>query len=198
MQDAFGIVIFAVVGISVVIAIVTLFSRGRLYDDIGRGGINDDREIRPAAPSAGGDTVERDTEIRQMLAAHNARAAARGEAELDIEDELQRLTAPAVDAGLREEVRELVVARNRRREARGEAPLDVEREVRCPRSSRLASASGSRRSAMIEAMMPIANAAATSASCASSAPSRWAGRSPRATPRARRAWRRPPGRAGPQ
>jgi hypothetical protein len=131
MQDAFGIVIFAVVGISVVLAVVSLFFRGRLYDDIGRGGINDDREIRPAAPSGSGyvDTAERDAEIRQMLGARNARAAARGEAELDVEDELQRLTAPAVDPGLREEVRELVVARNRRREARGEAPLDVEAEV---------------------------------------------------------------------
>ena len=73
--------------------------------------------------------MERDAEIRQMLGARNARAAARGEAEVDVEDELQRLTAPAVDPGLREEVRELVVARNRRREARGEAPLDVEAEV---------------------------------------------------------------------
>ena len=73
MQDAFGIVIFAVVGISVVIAIVSLFFRGRLYDDIGRGGINDDREIRPAASTAAArDTVERDAEIRQMLGAHNA------------------------------------------------------------------------------------------------------------------------------
>ena len=130
MQDAFGIVIFAVVGISVVLAIVSLFFRGRIYDEIGRGGIGDDREIKPAAPSGGYvDTAERDAEIRQMLGARNARAAARGEAELDIEDELARLTAPAVDPGLREEVRELVVARNRRREARGEAPLDVEAEV---------------------------------------------------------------------
>ncbi len=131
MQDAFGYVIFAVVGISAVIAIVSLFFRGKVYDDIGRGGINDDREIRPAARSGGGsvDTAERDAEIRQMLGAHNARAAARGEAGLDIEDELQRLTAPAVDPGLREEVRELVVARNRRREAKGEPPLDVEAEV---------------------------------------------------------------------
>ena len=64
-----------------------------------------------------------------MLGARNARAAARGEAVVDVEDELQRLTAPAVDPALREEVRELVVARNRRREARGEAPLDVESEV---------------------------------------------------------------------
>ena len=130
MQDAFGIVIFAVVGISVVLAIVSLFFRGRIYDEIGRGGIGDDREVRPSAPSGGSvDLGERDDEIRQMLGAHNARAAARGEAELDVEDELARLTAPADDPALREEVRELVVARNRRREARGEAPLDVEREV---------------------------------------------------------------------
>ena len=128
MQDAFGIVIFVVVGISVVLAIVSLFFRGRSYDEIGRGGIGDDREITPAA-SGVVDGAERDAEIRQMLGARNARAAARGEAELDVEDELQRLTAPAVDPGLRDEVRELVVARNRRREARGEAPLDVEREV---------------------------------------------------------------------
>jgi hypothetical protein len=131
MQDAFGIVIFVVVAVSAVIAVVSLFYRGRLYDEIGRGGIGDDREIRPAAASAGGavDAAERDAEIRQMLGARNARAAARGEAEVDVEDELQRLTAPAVDPGLREEVRELVVARNRRREARGEAPLDIEAEV---------------------------------------------------------------------
>jgi hypothetical protein len=131
MRDAFGIVIWVVVGISVVIAIVSLFFRGRIYDEIGRGGIGDDREITPAARSGGGyvDVAERDAEIRQMLGARNARAAARGQPELDVEDELQRLTEPAVDPGLREEVRELVVARNRRREARGEAPLDVEAEV---------------------------------------------------------------------
>jgi hypothetical protein len=132
MQDAFGIVVFAVVGISVVLAIVSLLYRGRVYDEIGRGGIGDNREIKPAAPRGGGgavDVAERDAEIRQMLGARNARAAARGEAQLDVEDELARLTAPAVDPGLREEVRELVVARNRRREARGEAPLDVEAEV---------------------------------------------------------------------
>ena len=130
MQDAFGIVIFAVVGISIVLAVVSLFFRGRVYDEIGRGGIGDDREIKPAAQGGGHvDTAERDAEIRQMLGAHNARAAARGESELDIEDELRRLTAPAVDPGLREEVRELVIARNRRREARGEAPLDVDAEV---------------------------------------------------------------------
>jgi len=130
MQEAFGIVIFAVVGISVVLAVVSLFFRGRTYDQIGRGGIGDDREIRRPAPSGGGvEEGERDAEIRQMLGAHNARAAARGEAPVDVEEELARLTAPAVDPQLREEVRELVIARNARREARGEPPLDVEAEV---------------------------------------------------------------------
>ena len=130
MQEAFGIVIFAVVGISVVLAVVSLFFRGRTYDQIGRGGIGDDREIRRPAPSGGSiDLGERDDEIRQMLGAHNARAAARGEAQVDVEAELARLTAPAVDPQLRQEVRELVIARNRRREARGEPPLDVDAEV---------------------------------------------------------------------
>jgi hypothetical protein len=133
MQDAFGIVIFAVVGISAVLAIASLFLRGNVYDEIGRGGIGDDREMGRAGggPPSGGyvDTAERDAEIRQMLAARNARAAARGEPEVDVENELARLTAPAVDPALREEVREMVVARNRRREARGQEPLDVEAEV---------------------------------------------------------------------
>ena len=44
MQDAFGIVIFAVVRHSAVLAIGTLFDRGKLYDEIGRGGIGDDRD----------------------------------------------------------------------------------------------------------------------------------------------------------
>lgn len=130
MQEAFGIVIFVVVGISAVAAVVSLFFRGKVYDEIGRGGIGDDREIGSTTPQGGAvDLAERDAEIRQMLGARNARAAARGEAEVDVEGELQRLTAPAADPALREEVRELVVARNRRREARGEAPLDVEQEV---------------------------------------------------------------------
>ena len=48
MQEAFGIVIFVVVGISAVLAVVSLFYRGRAYDEIGRGGIGDDRDDRPA------------------------------------------------------------------------------------------------------------------------------------------------------
>jgi hypothetical protein len=133
MQEAFGIVIFAVVGISVVLAVVSLFFRDRAYDQIGRGGIGDDREIRVGgreSPSGGYvDLGERDDEIRQMLAARNARHAARGEEALDVEAELARLTAPAVDPALREEIRELVIARNSRREAKGQPPLDVDAEI---------------------------------------------------------------------
>jgi hypothetical protein len=127
MEEAFGIVIFAVVAVSAVIAVITLFSRGRTYDEIGRGGIGDDREIGPAAAS--GNTGERDAEIRQMLEARNARHAARGEDVVDVDEELARLTAPAADPALIEEIRELVIARNARREARGEPPLDVDAEV---------------------------------------------------------------------
>ena len=130
MQEAFGIVIFAVVGISVVLAVVSLFFRGRTYDQIGRGGIGDDREIGSTTPQGGAvDLGERDDEIRQMLTARNARHAARGEASLDVEAELARLTAPAVDPALREEIRELVIARNSRREAKGQPPLDVDAEI---------------------------------------------------------------------
>jgi hypothetical protein len=46
-----------------------------------------------------------------------------------VDEELARLTAPALDPALREEVRQLVVARNERRERQGKEPLDVEAEV---------------------------------------------------------------------
>ena len=136
MQEAFGIVLFVVVGIGVVVAIATLFTRGRLYDDIGRGGmsIGEDRDMSPRASGAAAapvDAAERDAEIRQMLEARNARRAARGEAPVDVEEELRALTRPsaASDPEIAEEVRQLVEARNARRVARGQEPLDVEAEI---------------------------------------------------------------------
>jgi hypothetical protein len=137
MQDAFGIVIFVVVGISVVVAIVSLFGRGRLYDDIGRGGlsIGEDRDMRPrsgpAQPPAPVSAAERDDEIRQMLEARNARRAAHGRPTVDVEAELAELTRPtaSTDPEILEEVRTLVEARNARRIARGKEPLDVEAEI---------------------------------------------------------------------
>ena len=136
MQDAFGTVLFAVVGIGALIAIVSLFTRGRLYDEIGRGGmsIGEDRDTRPRSPAGGGTPVnvaERDAEIRQMLEARNARRAARGQETVDVERELYDLThpPPSTDPDILAEVRALVEARNARRIARGREPLDVEAEI---------------------------------------------------------------------
>src|SRR4029079_16286500 len=127
MQDSVAIVLFVVVAVGAVAAIASLFSRGRLYDDIGRGGLSIDR---PPPEPAGG-TAERDADIRQMLEARNARRAARGEAPVDVEQELAALTQPpaASDPEIVEEVRALVRARNHRRIARGQAPLDEEAEI---------------------------------------------------------------------
>ena len=66
-----------------------------------------------------------------MLEARNARRIRRGEEPLDIEEELSRLVAPAVevDPALRSEIRDLVIARNYRRTRVGKPPLDIEAEI---------------------------------------------------------------------
>lgn len=127
LQDAFVYVLFGVVIVGVLIAIGTLFLREDAYDQIGKGGFYEADD-----PKGGGGSVnvaERDEEIRQMLAARNARREAAGKAPVDIEQELSRLVAPNIDAALREEIREHVVARNARRVRRGKEPLDVDSEV---------------------------------------------------------------------
>jgi len=130
MQDAFGIVIFAVVGLAAVGALLSLVGRGRLYEQIGRGGLSlNEDDPRPRAQGSAAARTERDEEIRQLLGARNERRRRRGEDPLDVEHELTRLTGASVDPGLVEEVRQLVVARNRRRVRAGRPPLDVEQEV---------------------------------------------------------------------
>ena len=129
MEGAFAVVLFVVVGVAIVVAVWALATSGGSYEQIGRGGtsIGDDE---PARRDAGaGDAAVREAEIRQMLEARNARRTARGEAPVDIDEELRALTAPAADPALRDEVRTLVEAKNRRRVARGDAPLDVEAET---------------------------------------------------------------------
>jgi hypothetical protein len=64
-----------------------------------------------------------------MLQARNARRIRRGEAPLDVESELARLTAPLVDPELRQEIRDLVIARNNRRVRAGKPALDVDAEI---------------------------------------------------------------------
>jgi hypothetical protein len=135
VQDAFGIVLFGVVAVATIVAVIAAVGSGGVYRQIGRGGFGMDGEAaraRRPAPGSAVSLAERDDEVRQMLAARNARRVARGEAPLDVEAELARLTAPAavhVDPGLEAEIRQLVVARNARRARQGKPPLDVDAEV---------------------------------------------------------------------
>jgi hypothetical protein len=131
VQEAFGVVIFVVMGVAVIVAIGSFVGRGRLYDQIGRGGLRDERDAPAREPIAGSAAAkgEQEEEIRQMLGAQNARRVRRGQAPLDVDDEMRRLTQVTVDPALREEIRQLVIARNARRERQGKAPLDVEQEI---------------------------------------------------------------------
>ena len=122
----FGTIIIAVSIIAVLVAAASYWGTGRMYRSIGASDLVMQRE-QPVA----GDSAEAREEIRQMLEAKSARRAARGEAPLDVEAELEALTAGSAgtDPGLREEVRQLVIARNERRVRQGKEPLDVEAEV---------------------------------------------------------------------
>jgi len=129
VQGAFGTVVLVVCGVGVAGAVIALLLGRRTWEDYGRNHLLMDRS--PPAPAGGTAAAlsERDEEIRQMLEARNARRRRRGEPELDVEGELSRLTAPAVDDDLRAEIRDLVVARNHRRARQGKPPLDVEAEI---------------------------------------------------------------------
>lgn len=129
VQEAFGIVLFVVVGLGAVVAVFTFWSSGRAYDEIGKGGLYEEGPRAAAPPSGAAADRERDDEIRQMLTARNARRRLRGEEPLDVEAELAALTRPRIEPALLAEIRELVEARNRRRVRQGKPPLDVEAEV---------------------------------------------------------------------
>lgn len=131
VQEAFGIVLFVVVGLGALIAVWTFMGSAKAYEEIGKGGLNDgsDRPAGPAPTGAAADR-ERDEEIRQMLEARNTRRAARGEPTVDVDAELASLTrTTTIDPALLQEIRELVEARNRRRVRAGKEPLDVEAEI---------------------------------------------------------------------
>ena len=133
MEQALGIVIVAVVAAAALVAIATLATSGRTYDQIGRGGLSlrdgSDRSAREPAQSSAAAARERDDEIRQLLEARNEVRRRQGREPLDVEAELRARQQPAIDAGIVAEIRALVVARNERRARRGQPPLDVEEEV---------------------------------------------------------------------
>jgi hypothetical protein len=136
VQSALPIVVFGAVGLSVVMSLIFLVTRGSSYDDIGQGGLMTGPEGGGAPPPAldsPAGRAERELEVRQMLIARSERLVGRGEPALDIDAEVARLLGPAepgaYSVGLTEEVRQLVVARNERRVRRGLEPLDVNEEI---------------------------------------------------------------------
>jgi hypothetical protein len=134
MQGAFATVIYVVCAVGLVGAIAALLLNRHPWEEYGKDHLVLDSEHsrpRPGPATGGSELAERDEEVRQMLEARNARRRRRGEAEVDVEQEVRRLTAPAaaIDGELREEIRDLVIARNHRRARRGEPALDVEAEV---------------------------------------------------------------------
>ncbi len=127
MEDAFVYVLFGTVFLAAIVAVLSL--RGERYDHIGRGGLFEDEPDRRPQPAAVTAAV-RDEEIRQLVAAKNARRATKGQAPLDVDEEIARLTpAPSADPALLAEIREMVELKNARRLRQGKEPLDIEAEV---------------------------------------------------------------------
>ncbi|MHB8659308.1 MAG: hypothetical protein ACYC91_15410 [Solirubrobacteraceae bacterium] len=128
MQAAFGAVVWIVCGLGLIAGIIALASTGKTWEQYGKNHLLLERDTgpRPGTPAT---LLERDEEIRQLLEARNLRHARRGQALVDVEQELKRLTAAQMDPGLREEIRDLVIARNHRRARNGKAPLEVEAEI---------------------------------------------------------------------
>jgi hypothetical protein len=130
VQQAFATVLWVVCGVGIVIAFVALALTGKTWEEYGKDRlVMDGDSPRATKPGSAAALLERDTEIRQLLEARNLRRERRGEATVDVELELRRLTAPAIDAELRGEIRDLVIARNHRRARTGKPPLDVEAEI---------------------------------------------------------------------
>jgi hypothetical protein len=134
MHSTFNVVIWVVCVLAVLIAFGALIFSRKTWEDYGKGRLVMDRDSGDDARSGPGSgtgtaAAERDIEIRQLLEARNERRARRGEPPVDVEQELARLTAPAIDPALREEIRDLVIARNLRRARAGKPPLDVEAEI---------------------------------------------------------------------
>lgn len=130
-----GDVIVIVVFVAAPIAAIAFAGAGAVYREIGKGAFAMDHDGASSDPdvSTGAGRAIQQAEIRQMLEAKAYRQRERGEAPLDVEEEMRKVNSPAVDVradpALIEEVRQLVVARNQRRLRHGKEPLDVEAEI---------------------------------------------------------------------
>jgi hypothetical protein len=137
--DVILIVVFAAIPF---VVLTFLMGAGHALGQIGKGqfAVEFESDLAQKGPGGGDAPASgevREAEIRQLVEAKAYRQRARGEAPLDVEDEVGRLmrgrpgrgVAGDHDSQLREEVRQLVIARNARRARQGKEPLDVEAEV---------------------------------------------------------------------
>ena len=93
MEDAFITVVIVVSLAAAAVALFTLLASGRLWRQIGSGGIEPVAQAAAAVAAPG----EREQEIQDMLDACNASRERRGEAPLEPDDELAALARPQVD-----------------------------------------------------------------------------------------------------
>ncbi len=113
MQSLFPIVVFGAVGLSIVMSIVFLLSKGSLYDQIGEGGLGGEGDGN-----------------RRTHGAPGQPGASPGQAELPFAGESSLVAGPQLEQAEREqEIRQLVGARSERLVRRGEPALDVDAEV---------------------------------------------------------------------
>jgi len=152
LASALPVVLFVGMVMAGVIGAMSLAARKDVYDEIERGRLSVDRdraseadtetEVTEQAADADprSERAERELEIRQMLEARNARRIRNGDAPLDIDAELARLTPVAGTASAvteegpesaeqELEIRQMLEARNARRIRNGGAPLDIDAEL---------------------------------------------------------------------
>ena len=133
-----GDAIVIIVLVAIPAAALSFAGAGTAFKQIGKGPLSIEQELPQKGSGAAPISREvRELEIRQLLEAKAYRQAQRGENQLDVDLELERLLAEerATGSGLRAdaqlvaEVRELVEASNARRIRMGREPLDVDAEV---------------------------------------------------------------------
>ena len=106
------------------------FSSGRTWDEYGKHHLLLDTDRTQSSPrGSAASTAGARRRDPPDAGGPQRPPARRGEPEIDVEQELARLTAPQIDAELRDEIRDLVIARNHRRARQGKPPLDVEAEI---------------------------------------------------------------------
>lgn len=126
MQDSLITVVLIVAALAAIVAVYLLVTSRRVFGEVGAGGL----DARDGTPGGDGSAPgEREREIRQMLAARNARRERRGEDPQNLDAELAALLRPVADEDLRDDVRVVVDAHNRRLTRGGLQPLDIEQEI---------------------------------------------------------------------